>query len=232
MRRTPAFPGTGVPTIREEVLERWRWRYEKQRPKVLYGRSTVLSAFASFLQEFGTRHRPRVVIATGDVLDGANRKLLESAFRTVPFVHYGSRDVGMIGAECAEHEGLHFHPWGSYVEFDPIGESRDGTVYRLLVTDLLNYGQPFIRYDTGDCVTLAQQSCSCGSWFPLVDQVVGRIESGTIRANGKPVTSVTLNDQAIHIEKPYHVIRPMRITRNRAANRQFRDNSEKHSLSA
>ncbi|MGC1781683.1 MAG: hypothetical protein WA708_04115 [Acidobacteriaceae bacterium] len=175
MRRALTPSGTVAP----QILERFRLRFEKERPKVLYGYSSVLAAFAAYLREHGRKHRPQVIIATAEPLSDKSRHLIASVFGVTPSVAYGSRDIGIIGAECAEHEGLHFHPWGSYVEFDPICESPDGTVYRLLATDLLNYGQPFIRYDTGDCVTLAHQSCSCGRWFPLISKVVGRVPEGS-----------------------------------------------------
>lgn len=197
MRQNPVPEGP----LGNDVLDRMRWRYERQRPKVLYGRSSVLTAFANYLSGRGIRHRPQTVITTADVLSMKDRRLLASVFKTVPYVYYGSRDVGMIGAECSEHEGMHFHPWGSYVEFNPIGTSRYGTVYRLLVTDLLNYGQPFIRYDTQDCVTLSPQSCSCGRWFPLVDQVLGHLVDGAVYANGEVVSDVVL-DEAIQEPEP------------------------------
>lgn len=225
MRQNPVPAGQ----VGNDILDRLRWRYERQRPKVLYGRSTVLVAFAAFLQERGVRHRPQTVIATADVLDAQNRRLLKSVFKTVPFVYYGNQDVGMIGAECSEHEGMHFHPLGSYVEFDPIGVSREGAVYRLLVTDLLNYGQPFIRYDTEDCVTLAPQSCSCGRWFPLVDQVLGRIVNGAVYANGNPVPDVTLHE-TVRKMQPIRADSFERVARKRPAKartgRKFRERSK------
>jgi phenylacetate-CoA ligase len=226
MRQSP-LP-RGIPG--QDALERLRRRYEKQRPRVLYGLSSVLAAFAAYIQERGTRHRPQVVIATGEVLSGPNRRLLESVFRTIPFLYYGRRDVGMIAAECREHEGLHFHPWGSFVEFDPIGDSRDGMVYRLLVTDLLNYAQPFIRYDTGDCVTLAQQKCSCGSWFPMIDQVVGRYSNGVIHPNGSVVPITALGDLKSPLKRPFRVAAPVRSARKpSASNRPLRDNGTSRS---
>ena len=85
-------------------------------------------------------------------------------------------------------------------EFDPIAQSPDGPVYRLLVTDLLNYGQPFIRFDTGDCVTLTEQSCSCGRWFPLVGKILGRLEQGAIVANGIVVPNIAFHDSFNPIE--------------------------------
>lgn len=225
MRQDPVPPGP----VGNDILDRLRWRYERQKPKVLYGRSTVLTAFAAFLEERGVRHRPQTVIATADVLNAQGRRLLKSVFKTVPYIYYGSQEVGMIGAECSNHEGMHFHPWGSYVEFDPIGESGEGTVYRLLVTDLLNYGQPFIRFDTENCVTLAPQSCSCGRWFPLVDQVLGRIVNGTVYANGKPVPNITLHEKVRKIE-PIRLGAFERVPRKRPekmkAGRRFKEQSK------
>lgn len=197
--------------IDDEILERFRLRYEKQRPKVLYGYSTVIATFASYLQQHGIRHRPEIVIATAEVLSDENRKLIESVFGTRLYINYGSRDIGMIGAECPAHQGLHFHPWGSYVEFDPIGDTPDGPAYRLLVTDLLNYGQPFIRYDTGDCVTLTQQTCGCGRWFPLVGKILGRVADGILLADGGMVPGVTVGCQMTSLCRNFRAISRVQV---------------------
>ncbi len=220
MRQTPPPPGS----IKSPDLERWRQWYEKQRPRVLTGRATVLAAFAAYLMEHGVHHRPHAVISTAEVLSPMHRQLLASAFKSEPYNQYGRRDVGMIGAECSEHEGLHFHPWGSYVEFDPVGSSLDGLVYRILVTDLLNYGQPFIRYDTGDCVTLSAQSCSCGRWFPLAARIVGRITDGVVRANGILVPGITLANSPTPVPRSFLPILPIKGARKRPASAARRKN--------
>lgn len=227
MRRIPTPSGSVAP----EILERFRVRYERERPKVLYGYSSVLAAFAAYLRERGRKHRPKVAIATAEPLSDKSRHLISSVFSVTPSVAYGSRDIGIIGAECSEHEGLHFHPWGSYVEFDPIGESADGTVYRLLATDLLNYGQPFIRYDTGDCVTLAHQSCSCGRWFPLISRVIGRIPEGTSSGGGTGQV-IVIGRQA---NRPATRLRPLpqtQLSRSRARRAAMRDAAAKDGISA
>ncbi|MGA8288881.1 MAG: hypothetical protein WB950_09260 [Acidobacteriaceae bacterium] len=215
MRQTQPPPGV----VGIEVLEKWRWRYEKQRPKILYGRATVLAAFAGYLRERGITHRPNAIISTAEVLSLPHRRLLATVFKSAPFNYYGRRDVGMIAAECSEHEGLHFHPWGSFVEFEPIAQSPDGPVYRLLVTDLLNYGQPFIRFDTGDCVTLTEQSCSCGRWFPLVGKILGRLDQGTIVANGAVVPNITFHDPLNPMKVPVQPVLALPARRNRAVSR-------------
>jgi phenylacetate-CoA ligase len=191
LRRIPAPSGM----INDEILERFRERYETLRPKVLFAYSTVLAAFASYLVRHGMNHRPAIVIATAEVMNDENRRLVESTFGVPVTMHYGSRELGMIASECAQHQGLHFHPWSSYVEFDPIGDTPDGPAYRLLITDLLNYGQPFIRYDTGDCVTLGSQQCACGRSFPLVNKILGRVCEGIVLADGGIIPGITLGTQ-------------------------------------
>ncbi|MEO6966002.1 MAG: hypothetical protein ABI076_08920 [Acidobacteriaceae bacterium] len=191
LRRIPAPSGL----INDQILERFRERYEQGRPKVLFAYSTVLAAFAAYLQQHGMKHRPRVIIATAEVMHDENRRLIESTFGVPVTMHYGSRELGMIASECAEHRGLHFHTWSSYVEFDPIGDTPDGPAYRLLITDLLNYGQPFIHYDTGDCVTLSTQHCACGRSFPLVEKILGRVCEGIVLADGGIIPGITLGTQ-------------------------------------
>lgn len=202
MRSIPAPSGI----INEEILERFRERYEKHRPKVLYAYSTVLAAFAAYMLKHGMKHRPQVVIATAEVMNDENRRLVESVFGVQVTMHYGSREVGMIASECSRHDRLHFHPWSSYVEFDPIGDTPDGPAYRLLITDLLNYGQPFIRYDTGDCVTLKDGPCDCGRWFPSAHKILGRVCEGIVLADGGIIPGITLGTQMAQMGHTFRAI--------------------------
>lgn len=173
MRRVPGPSGP----VTDEMLERSRLLFEKRHPRVLCGHPSALAAFAGYLAAHGMHHRPQVVIATAPALDGDDRIFIESVFGSRLYVHYGA-GFGTIGAECSEHEGVHLHPWGTYVEFEPVGDTPDGPAYRLIVTDLLNYAQPLIRYDTGDIVTLAEQMCTCGKSFPMVRKILPPAENG------------------------------------------------------
>lgn len=202
LRRIPAPSGM----INDEILERFRERYEALRPKVLYAYSTVLAAFAAYMVKHGMKHRPAVIIATAEVMNDENRRLIESTFGIPLTMHYGSRELGMIASECSQHQGLHFHRWSSYIEFDPIGDTPDGPAYRLLITDLLNYGQPFIRYDTGDCVTLGSQQCACGRPFPLVSKILGRVCEGIVLPDGGIIPGITLGTQMAQMGHTFRAI--------------------------
>lgn len=207
LRRIPAPSGF----LSEEILERFRQRYERHRPKVLYAYTNVLVAFAGYLKKHGLRHRPQTLIVTAEMLTTPNRALIESVFERPVFDHYGSRDIGMIASECSHHQGLHFHPWSSYVEFEPIGNTPDGPAYRLLVTDLLNFGQPFIRYDTGDCVVLADHRCQCGRWFPLIQRVLGRVTDGFILPDGGIVSGTAIATQMAMVGETFRAIRQVQF---------------------
>jgi phenylacetate-CoA ligase len=202
LRRIPAPSGI----ITEEILERFRERYEAKRPKVLYAYSTVLAAFAAHLRKHGMRHRPQILIATAEVMNDENRALIESVFGIPVTMYYGSREVAMIAAECAAHDRLHFHPWSSVVEFDPIGDTPDGPAYRLLITDLLNFGQPLIRYDTGDCVTLPDTPCSCGRPFPAAKKILGRVCEGILLPEGGIIPGITLGTQMAQMGHNFRAI--------------------------
>ena len=45
---------------------------------------------------------------------------------------------------------------------------------KMVITDLFNYGMPFIRYATGDRAVAGFTSCECGRGLPLMRKIVGR----------------------------------------------------------
>ncbi|WP_220089862.1 hypothetical protein, partial [Pseudomonas aeruginosa] len=139
-------------------------KLNQQRSEVIYSDSSTLAQFAKWLRDSGQRrHKPRLIIATAEALSREQRRAIEDTFECSVSVYYGSRDIGMIGAECPEGGRLHIHPWASYVALVPAGQSPAGPIYRLVITDLLNYGMPLLRYDTGDCILYDDSPCPCGS---------------------------------------------------------------------
>jgi phenylacetate-CoA ligase len=52
--------------------------------------------------------------------------------------------------------------------------AEPGEIGDIVVTDLHNYGMPFIRYKIGDMGMWAKQPCSCGRAHPLLEDIVGR----------------------------------------------------------
>lgn len=188
MRRIPAAAGQ----ISASIFQRFLERLNLHRPKVLYGYGVTLARFADFVRASNVRyHKPRVIITTAEAITLDERDCIEQTFGCKVTDQYGSRDVGMIGSECEYHSGLHFHPAGCLVDFEYAGMTPNGPMHRLVVTDLLNYGMPVIRYDTGDCVVVDPAPCPCGRWFPRVKSILGRASDNFVLADGTEVPGNT-----------------------------------------
>jgi phenylacetate-CoA ligase len=189
LRRIPAAAGEVSASIFKSFLD----RLNRHRPKVLYGYGVTVARFADFVRTTSTNwHRPSVVIITAEVVTHSERQCIEETFGCQVTEQYGSRDVGMVASECHLHSGVHFHPAGCLVEFAFAGMTPDGPMHHLLVTDLLNYGMPLIRYDTGDCVIVDEAKCACGLWYPKVKTVLGRAMDNFLLPDGREVPGITL----------------------------------------
>lgn len=165
-----------------------RWRYvprdvaqevqlhelETFRPAVLYGMATTLRLLALHLQEAGRRPPPlRIVITTGETLDGGTRALLEASLGAPVFDVYGAVEGGTLAFECQHHSGLHIAEDAAIIELVPAGR---GDVQRLVLTNLLNLGMPLIRYEIGDLATFADnRPCPCGRQLRRLSRIEGRL---------------------------------------------------------
>src|SRR5208283_2627227 len=90
------------------------------------------------------------------------------------------------------HEGMHLSEENVLVEIVRGGEpASPGEPGDVLVTDLHNYGMPFIRYANGDVATMsAGGPCPCGRALRLLASVEGRRVDTLRDANGDPVSGM------------------------------------------
>lgn len=152
-------------------------RLNRYRPDVVVAYTNPVYSFARWLDEHRLRpYSPKAIVIGAEKLHDFQRKLLESVFRAPVFETYGSREFMLIGAECPKHEGLHLTMENLLVEVldddgRPTPAGEEGNV---VVTDLYNFGMPFVRYVTGDRATAGWSHCSCGRGLPLLTQLVGR----------------------------------------------------------
>lgn len=89
------------------------------------------------------------------------------------------------------------NPHASYVEFQSISETSGDGLLEVVVTDLLNYGMPMIRYKINDCVEGGWKRCSCGRGYPLIRGVTGRTGDNFYLSNGDVVPGVSLTNRVI-----------------------------------
>jgi len=147
------------------------------RPHAIVAYTNPLYDFARALEEHGLRpFAPRSIVVGAEKLHDFQRETIERVFRAPVFETYGSREFMLIGSECERHSGLHLTHENLLVEIlddagHPVPVGEEGNV---AITDLTNYGMPFVRYLNGDRAIAGGEPCPCGRGLPLLKQVVGR----------------------------------------------------------
>ncbi|MGN6091445.1 MAG: phenylacetate--CoA ligase family protein [Luteibacter jiangsuensis] len=146
------------------------------RPKVIVGYVGPLVRLAEWLLAHGRRVTgPESIIGAAEALHPFQREIIERAFGAPAFNTYGCREVMLIASECEHRKGLHVN--ADHLVVETLG--ADGKPTRtgsgeVALTDLFNYGMPFIRYVNGDMATHATSPCACGRGLPLLASVDGR----------------------------------------------------------
>lgn len=152
-------------------------RMNRYRAEVIVAYTNPLYEFARFIKQKGlVPAKPRSIIVGAEKLHDFQRELIEEVFQAPIFETYGSREFMLIGAECDQHCGLHLSMENLLVEIlnDDGSPTPDGHEGNIVITDLYNYGMPFVRYVNGDRAVAGFETCRCGRGLPLLKKVVGR----------------------------------------------------------
>jgi phenylacetate-CoA ligase len=193
----------------QEVLESYRQTLNEFRPRIIYAYPTPLALLSKYLLECGKPyHRPLSAICTAEPLAPEDRETISQALGCGIFERYGARDFGMIAAECEQHRGMHVNPAAVFVEYKPVEGGEVEGLHEILVTDLLNYGMPLIRYKVNDCTIPTAAACPCGRGYPLIGRVIGRTTDNFYLPNGDVVPGVSLTGRII---KVCHGIEKMQV---------------------
>jgi len=170
----------------QESMARFAVELKRWRPALIVSYASVAYVFAKFLLERALEvPPPKAVIVTADLLQPHQRPVIEKGLGAPVFNRYGARELGIVSSECAFHQGLHLAVDSLCVEVLANGRrAAPGQPGEIVVTDLLNYGMPLIRYRLGDVGVLADRRCDCGRGLPLMDMVSGRITDFLITPAG------------------------------------------------
>lgn len=117
----------------------------------------------------------KLIMTYAEVLPKIEKEKFKNIFQAQVIEIYQASE-GQIASTC--HAGnLHLNEDLVYVElFDKDGhliEDENKIATRMIVTNLVNYAQPLIRYEMNDLIRL-KSACSCGSKFRVIDEIIGR----------------------------------------------------------
>ena len=132
------------------------------------------------LAKYCTRHNValpnlRHIQTYGGVVRPEDRAACREAWGVEIVDNYSAEETGYMALQCPEHSHLHVQSESVYLEIlDERGvPCPPGEPGRVVVTPLLNFATPLLRYDVGDYAVLGE-ACDCGRGLPVLTEVQGR----------------------------------------------------------
>lgn len=141
-------------------------------------------------QRSGRLHISPVIIMTGgEYLSPKLRECLKEVFHCYVQTSYACTEGGTVACECREQ---HLHINDDWVIIEPVDINNQPVANgvqsdKILLTNLFNFTQPFIRYEVTDRIVLHQEPCTCGNLSPWIE-IEGRNDDViTLVENGKAI---------------------------------------------
>jgi phenylacetate-CoA ligase len=165
---------------------------EAYKPDVMVGYPSLFQLVA---EKTRGKIKPRIVFCTGEILSDNCRDLLGSAFGTQVIDSYGCTETGDISWECPDQKqtGYHINADSVIVEFvrddENVGASEEGEI---VLTNLINYAMPFIRYKIGDVGIPSSELCPCGRTLPLMRLLKGRSDDFVTLPSGSRLSPLSI----------------------------------------
>ena len=115
-----------------------------------------------------------------EMLPESLRSKLEQKFEMVIRQGYGTADIGCLGYECINKNGMHV-PEDKIVEIvDPTtGKQVEPGKPGEIVATTFDKVYPLIRFGTGDLSILNETPCPCGRTSPRLIKILGRVDQAT-----------------------------------------------------
>ncbi|WP_242516059.1 phenylacetate--CoA ligase family protein [Sorangium cellulosum] len=139
--------------------------------------------------------RLRKMWLTGEGCSPTLRRRIEGMWGTTANFFYGSLECGVLGIECDHHDGYHVpeaHVMMEIVDPETGRPLEPGETGEIVVTALLRYDSPLLRFRTGDLGCMIPAPCPCGVTMPRF-HMKGRAFD-QIRLRGKALSPVHLEE--------------------------------------
>jgi len=176
--------------ISDDYMESFLSDFNRYKPTCIKSFPNSLYVFADYIKRKKAKvHSVASITCTGENLYDSQRELFRDIFSADVYEKYGTKECGIIAAECRAHDGMHIFTEGVFVEIldDKGNDVKPGEMGHLIVTDLMNSAMPLIRYKIGDMALAGDNTlCACGCQLPKIKKLLGRDRDILIDSNGNP----------------------------------------------
>ncbi len=180
----------GAGDLSDARLDAHAARLRSFKPHVLQGYPSAVDLLARRLLARGERLRVPVVVLTAEPVFPEQRARIAEALGAEVRAFYGARECGWIASEGLD-DRLRVNTAGVHVEV-----ADDGA---LLVTDLVNFAMPLIRYEVGDRGRLEAPGADDVDRRPVIAALEGRTNDVFLLPSGRRVLGVTADLRSYRI---------------------------------
>jgi len=176
----------------DAVLSGYVDRFRKSEYDYINGYTSSIVLFAKYCDRQNLILKEvcptlKTCIVTSEMLFDDDRELLQRVLGVPIINEYGSSETGLIAIEGSAGEMI-LNTTTLFVEVvdeqnQPVA---DGTIGKILITDLFNKAHPFIRYEIGDL-----GSISTANGKQVLEQLQGRTSDIARLPNGKVIPGLT-----------------------------------------
>ncbi len=190
--------------LSDNALNSFVKTFRRKKFDYVYGYTQTITIFAEYLIKNNLILKDicpslKLVIVTAEICSKYDRKVIEKGFGIPVKDEYGSSETGYMASEC-DYGNWHIVGENIFMETNEKNE--------ILVTDIFNLAQPFIRYNIGDLGTLNSKSdCKCENKNLLLSKFQGRTSDLIKLPNGKISPGLTFYYVSRNLLELYGIVK-------------------------
>jgi phenylacetate-coenzyme A ligase PaaK-like adenylate-forming protein len=161
----------------------------RTRPVLCVGLPSAIAEWARYVHANHRELRIHVPFMKlgGEQIYPFQREELEQYFGSRVVETYGCTEMGPIAAECTAGS-MHILSTHVHVEIFRDGSpAAPGEFGDIVATSLSNRAMPLVRCKIGDSGRISPDPCSCGLPYPVLEDLVGRVNDMLLAADGSRV---------------------------------------------
>ncbi len=163
----------------------------KAKPKFVFGYANSLHSLASFMLRNNIKvgpEWPKIASYTSEMLYEWQKDDIKQAFNCPLMSEYGSAEFGIMAYTCP-NGNFHISDDILIMEIFNNGiKQEDGQFGEIVVTNLMSYNHPMIRYRQGDMGIVGGKQCTCNLGLQVLSSLKGRMNDQLISPSGKPIS--------------------------------------------
>ncbi|MBQ6592976.1 MAG: phenylacetate--CoA ligase family protein [Solobacterium sp.] len=181
------------------------------QPAMLGGYPSNLELLMEEAEAGRLKISPVIIMTGGEYLSDDLRQKLAETFHCYVQTSYSCTEGGTVACECTQQ---HFHINDDWLIVEPVDAEGnpvpDGVQSeKILLTNLYNYTQPYIRYEVTDRVIMHHEPCACGNPSPWIE-LEGRTDDVTaFKEDGEVIRIAPLSMYALL--KEVHELRRFQV---------------------